>query len=456
IVSLQNEDGSFSGDEWGETDTRFVFCAVLCLSLLRRLDDKRLNLDKAIEYIVRCRNFDGGFGSSPGGESHSAQVYVCVGTLTILNALHHVDADQLGWWLSERQLKNGGLNGRPEKLEDVCYSWWVLSSLSMIKRLHWIDADKLAHFILTAQDTETGGFSDRPGNMVDVYHTNFGLAGLSLLGYPGLAPVDPVYCMPRTVIQRLGLGEKYQVLLPSSLYSSLFQQLPPPFLTIHHIFKHTMSSTPKPAKQPKQSKESTEPGTPHETDASPANASSVLTLRTTMALVLVVCLAIQQLAPSAFLAALFGTGNTDTASPTWTNTAKDATRGGGDGGDSRGGGGEGSSTWAARPSVKPIMFGTPDPQAFSAPPRFTSGSSSKGQGEERRRRSDSPFRDFFNQSEDDQPTPEASCTRYHCRETGACVERPIDCPCQYEQDTKCQRGDWYSCHRGPYDCSASS
>jgi prenyltransferase beta subunit len=30
-----------------------------------------------------------------------------------------VDADLLGWWLCERQLKNGGLNGRPEKLEDV-------------------------------------------------------------------------------------------------------------------------------------------------------------------------------------------------------------------------------------------------------------------------------------------------------------------------------------------------
>ena len=26
----------------------------------------------------------------------------------------------LGWWLAERQLPNGGLNGRPEKLEDVC------------------------------------------------------------------------------------------------------------------------------------------------------------------------------------------------------------------------------------------------------------------------------------------------------------------------------------------------
>jgi hypothetical protein len=29
------------------------------------------------------------------------------------------DDDMLGWWLAERQLPNGGLNGRPEKLEDV-------------------------------------------------------------------------------------------------------------------------------------------------------------------------------------------------------------------------------------------------------------------------------------------------------------------------------------------------
>ncbi|KAG0034734.1 hypothetical protein BGZ81_003432 [Podila clonocystis] len=209
ITSLHNPDGTFSGDAWGETDTRFIFCALNCLSLLKRLDDKRLNLDKTIDYIVQCRNFDGGFGSSPGGESHAAQVYVCVGSLTILGAQQHIDADQLGWWLSERQLKNGGLNGRPEKLEDVCYSWWVLSSLSMLKRVHWIDGAKLTKFILEAQDTETGGISDRPGNLPDVFHTNFGICGLSLLGYPGLVPVDPIYCMPRHVIQRIGLADKH-------------------------------------------------------------------------------------------------------------------------------------------------------------------------------------------------------------------------------------------------------
>lgn len=57
--------------------------------------------------------------------------------------LHLVDADQLSWWLCERQLPSGGLNGRPEKLPDVCYSWWVLSALTILGRLHWVDKEQL-------------------------------------------------------------------------------------------------------------------------------------------------------------------------------------------------------------------------------------------------------------------------------------------------------------------------
>lgn len=41
------------------------------------------------------------------------------------------------------------------------------------------------------QDPEGGGIADRPGDMVDVFHTVFGLAGLSLLNHPGLVAVDP-------------------------------------------------------------------------------------------------------------------------------------------------------------------------------------------------------------------------------------------------------------------------
>lgn len=46
-------------------------------------------------------------------------MWVCLGTLAILDRLDEVDQSTLGWWLAERQLPNGGLNGRPEKLADV-------------------------------------------------------------------------------------------------------------------------------------------------------------------------------------------------------------------------------------------------------------------------------------------------------------------------------------------------
>jgi geranylgeranyl transferase type-2 subunit beta len=150
IAALQNRDnGTFAGDEWGETDTRFLYGAFNALSLLNLLH--LVDVDKAVKHIGRCANFDGGFGVCPGAESHAGQIFTCVAALTIAGRLDLVDRDRLGAWLSERQLANGGLNGRPEKLEDVCYGWWVLSSLAMIGRLHWIDASKQISFILRCQ-----------------------------------------------------------------------------------------------------------------------------------------------------------------------------------------------------------------------------------------------------------------------------------------------------------------
>jgi len=137
IKSLQNEDGSFSGDQWGEVDTRFSYGALLCLKIMNRLED--VDVDKAIDYVLRCRNFDGGFGCIPGAESHAGQIFCCVGALALTNSLNRTDVDLLGWWLSERQLPCGGFNGRPDKKEDVsrfplkrlppCYLFLILCCL---------------------------------------------------------------------------------------------------------------------------------------------------------------------------------------------------------------------------------------------------------------------------------------------------------------------------------------
>jgi geranylgeranyl transferase type-2 subunit beta len=202
ISGLQDPTtGTFAGDEWGEADTRFLYGAFNALSLLGLMDI--IDVQKAVAHVAACANFDGGYGVSPGAESHSGQIFTCVAALCIAGRQDLIDTEKLGKWLSERQITGGGLNGRPEKQEDVCYSWWVLSSLEMIGKTHWIDRDKLIAFILSCQDTEEGGISDRPGNMVDVFHTNFGLAGLSLLKFTGLQPIDPTYCMPKSTITKI-------------------------------------------------------------------------------------------------------------------------------------------------------------------------------------------------------------------------------------------------------------
>jgi len=205
--SLQRDDGSFAGDEWGEIDTRFSYCALCLCKLCGRMD--AIDVDAAAAFVDRCKNWDGGYGAEPGGESHAGQIFVCVAALEIAggDAPGTIDREALGWWLCERQVKAGGLNGRPEKLPDVCYGWWVLSALSILNKLEWIDADALARFILDAQDGEKGGIADRPSDEPDVFHTFFGVAGLSLLGFEGLRRIDPTYALPADVVQRMGLRE---------------------------------------------------------------------------------------------------------------------------------------------------------------------------------------------------------------------------------------------------------
>jgi geranylgeranyl transferase type-2 subunit beta len=203
IAGLQQPDGSFAGDVWGEVDSRFSYCALLTLAIIGRMD--AVDVNRASDYVVSCVNFDGGFGCIPGAESHAGQVFCCVGALKLCGALGRINKELLGWWLCERQLECGGFNGRPDKKEDVCYSWWVLSSLAMLDKMAWIDGERLEGFIRECQDPDDGGIADRPGDMPDVFHTFFGLAGLALLGDKQLDAINPMYALPERIVARLPL-----------------------------------------------------------------------------------------------------------------------------------------------------------------------------------------------------------------------------------------------------------
>lgn len=90
-----------------------------------------------------------------------------------------------------------------------CVSWWVLSALAILGKSHWIDAHALGKFVIDCQDPSGGGISDRPGNIADVFHTYFGIAGLALLGYPDLEPIDPVYALPARICEQMKLPNRF-------------------------------------------------------------------------------------------------------------------------------------------------------------------------------------------------------------------------------------------------------
>lgn len=194
VMSLYHEEtGAFRGDKYGEIDGRFVYSAIYVLKLVGEAAPT-----KCLSFFENCLNYDGGFGGTIDAESHAAYIFCSVGALCIMDKMSHFNVNNIKKLLSLRQTSSGGFNGRPEKLPDVCYSWWVLASMDALGDIYNVNIEALEKYILSCQDEELGGFSDRPGNDTDVFHTFFALASLSLIDHQKykLKLVDPVYAIP--------------------------------------------------------------------------------------------------------------------------------------------------------------------------------------------------------------------------------------------------------------------
>ena len=86
--------------------------------------------------------------------------------------------------------KEGGFNGRTNKLVDSCYSHWVgsvFNLLTMADKKYYFDDELLydqrslqAYILLPCQNTDVGGLRDKPGVYSDVDHTMHGSFALML------------------------------------------------------------------------------------------------------------------------------------------------------------------------------------------------------------------------------------------------------------------------------------
>ncbi|KAF0520504.1 terpenoid cyclases/Protein prenyltransferase [Gigaspora margarita] len=98
---------------------------VLASSTLTNLITPEL-IAGAADWIRRWRAFDGGIGGEPGLEAHGRYAFYGLAAMKILVKTDLLDVPSLFRWASSLQIQlEGGFQGRPNKLVDGCYSFWV-------------------------------------------------------------------------------------------------------------------------------------------------------------------------------------------------------------------------------------------------------------------------------------------------------------------------------------------
>lgn len=187
FTSLQTDCG-FSIHHDGERDVRGTYTVVAVAKLLNILTpDLRKG---AVEFLVSCQSFEGGFGGEPGSEAHGGYTYCAVAALALLDSLDKCNLPALRQWLVQRQMSyEGGFNGRINKLVDGCYSFWQGAALAIVSE--WFSQKLLCHdgmlqryILLCAQEVQ-GGLRDKPSKPRDFYHSCYNLSGLSVSQYHG-------------------------------------------------------------------------------------------------------------------------------------------------------------------------------------------------------------------------------------------------------------------------------
>ncbi|XP_031486458.1 geranylgeranyl transferase type-1 subunit beta isoform X1 [Nymphaea colorata] len=192
---LQQPDGSFMPIDTGaERDLRFVFCAAAVCHMLN--DWSGMDKNRAKKFILSCQSYDGGFGLTPGSESHGGGTYCAVAALKLMGFINDGPLSSLTEsidfnlpllleWSLQRQAVDGGFQGRSNKASDSCYAFWVGAVLKLLGAENFLDKDALRGFLFSCQ-TKYGGFSKFPGDLPDLYHAYFSFSAFSLLEEPGL------------------------------------------------------------------------------------------------------------------------------------------------------------------------------------------------------------------------------------------------------------------------------
>ncbi|KAK8055758.1 prenyltransferase and squalene oxidase [Apiospora rasikravindrae] len=274
IKRLQRPDGSFGevvnadGSISGGRDMRYCYMAATIRWVLRGNEvgkDSDIDVDGMVRHIRKSQAYDGGFAESHMGESQAGYAYCAVAALSMLDLTaagadkpnHYLKAGipniaAMVRWLVSRQIVFtdsdeseseeeeeegniievplsemaslnvtgkvlGGFNGRPNKVADTCYAWWVAGALHVLNdalpEAASLDGASGREFLLQKTQNAYGGFGKDAGAPPDLFHSYLGLAALATMAggktEEGLGQFDVRLCIGKEAASRVDRARQF-------------------------------------------------------------------------------------------------------------------------------------------------------------------------------------------------------------------------------------------------------
>jgi prenyltransferase beta subunit len=203
LRKLQFKDNFFRSSFLGEIDPRNSYCAFIISSLLNIMTNELAGLyfffDKNSKILDDC------FSLEKSREGHGAISFCFLSTgLFYYNyrSICYATFSNSDWLAERQQFYNNQFQGRTSKLTDSCYFYWI-GAISVAFSFPF--SQKIFNLFRMNRESYSSGYSDKPGNLPDLYHTSYSLLGLCLLNFlnknqQNLSKINPVFSLRELII----------------------------------------------------------------------------------------------------------------------------------------------------------------------------------------------------------------------------------------------------------------
>lgn len=211
VRTAETYDGGISEAPYHEAHGGFTCCAIAALQFVDRLPlpagQKPDGLQRGVADMHRTLKWlasrqtetldaDDGIDTlndetDTSETCHDAHSFVKLGSFISMQA----ESNLKGREREHFQLQWVGINGRPNKVADTCYAYWVSAPLFILGYPEIIQQQPIRKWLLDKTQHIVGGFGKVTGDPPDMYHSFLGLMVLAMFGEPGLEKVDAALCI---------------------------------------------------------------------------------------------------------------------------------------------------------------------------------------------------------------------------------------------------------------------